>query len=416
MFETPKKDNGATGDFRIRIGANFAQQFQALDHENKADFRPTSATDSTNVNALIDLSTGFNLATANLNIDAQIDNGIRVNVITYLSSRHHQEAYVKGGYIQFDRLDFLKSATIDKLMENMTLKVGHYEVNYGDAHYRRSDNGSAIYNPFVENLILDAFNTEIGGEVIWQKNGLTVVGAVTNGEIKGDVVALPSLNPDKDVDDLSKKSPAWIGKLAYDSQVNDDFRFRVSGSTYYTASSRSNNLYGGDRSGSRYYLVMENTKATTNTNFYSGRLSPRYTDKVFSVMGNVFLKYKGIEFFGTYENANGRGSKEADMRNASQIAADLIIRFGKTENFFVAGRYNTVKAELPTETVNQVAYFGADNPVTINRIEVSGGWFLNKNIVAKVAYVTQDYKDFPKVSIYNEGKFNGLMVEAIVAF
>ena len=42
------------------------------------------------------------------------------------------------------------------------------EINYGDAHFRRSDNGNAIYNPFVGNYIMDAFTTEIGGEVVPQ--------------------------------------------------------------------------------------------------------------------------------------------------------------------------------------------------------------------------------------------------------
>lgn len=185
MFETPKSDNGITDDFKIRIGANFTQQFQSLDHANTAEAVPTSPTDQTNINQLIDLSPGFNLATANLNIDAQLERGIRVNVVTYLSSRHHQEAYVKGGYIQFDEMPFLKSNLIDRLMDNLTVKVGHYEVNYGDAHFRRTDNGNAFHNPFVGGYILDAFNTEIGGEITYQKNGLIAMAAVTNGEIKG---------------------------------------------------------------------------------------------------------------------------------------------------------------------------------------------------------------------------------------
>ncbi len=403
IFETPKSDLGASGDFKVRLGANFAQQFQSLEHSNKSD--------TATANRLIDLSPGFNLATANMNIDAQLGEGIRVNVVTYLSARHHQEAWVKGGYIQFDELPFFNSEMVDRVMDNLTIKVGHYEVNYGDAHYRRSDNGAALYNPFVENLILDAFNTEIGGELIFQKNGLILVGAVTNGEIKGDVVALPDLKPE-DKDDLSKKSPAFVGKLGYDKQINDDLRIRLTGSTYYTASSRANNIYGGDRAGSRYYLVMENTKATTNANYYSGRLNPRYGDKVFSYMINPFIKYKGIEFFGTYENASGRLSSEGDMRNATQLAADLIVRFGQEENFYVAGRYNTVKAELPAAGPN----FGADNPVTINRYEISAGWFVNKNILAKLAYVNQEYKDFPISSIFSGGEFSGVMVEAVLAF
>ncbi|MBI1226140.1 MAG: hypothetical protein GC192_12970 [Bacteroidetes bacterium] len=411
IFETPKSDMGASGDFKVRVGANFAQQFQALDHSNKADYLATSATDSTNANQLIDLSPGFNLASANLNLDAQLGEGVRVNVITYLSARHHTEAYVKGGYIQFDKLPFFNSEGVDNLMNNLTIKVGHYEVNYGDAHYRRSDNGAALYNPFIENLILDAFNTEIGGELIYQKNGLVAVGAVTNGEIKGDVVKLPDLKPE-DVDNSSKKSPAFIGKLGYDKQVSDDLRVRVTGSAYYTASSKSNNLYGGDRAGSRYYLVMENTKATTDGNFYSGRLRPSYSDEVLSFMGNAFLKYKGLEFFGTFENASGRKSNESDMRTATQWATDLIYRFGKEENFYLAGRYNNVKAELPAAG----SLYGKDNPVTISRYEISAGWYLNKNILAKLAYVNEDYKDYPSKSIYYEGNFNGVVFEAVVGF
>jgi hypothetical protein len=238
------------------------------------------------------------------------------------------------------------------------------------------------------------------------------MGGVTNGEIKGDVVALPGLDPEKDVDNLSKKSPSWIGKLGYDKQITADFRARVTGSVYYTGSSRANNLYGGDRAGSRYYLVMENTKATTSANYYSGRLAPKYSDKVASGMANLFLKYKGLEFFGTYENANGRTSKEEKMRNATQLAGELIFRFGKNENFYVAGRYNTLTAELPAEGAN----FGIDNPVDITRIQAGAGWFINKYILAKVEYVTQEYKDYPSTSIFNGGEFDGVVVEAAIAF
>lgn len=412
MFETPKSDSSGSGDFRVRIGANFTQQFQSLEHSNTAEAVPASQTDPTNINQLIDLSPGFNLATANLNLDAQLDRGIRLNVVTYLSSRHHQEAYVKGGYIQFDELPFLKSEMVDRLMDNFTIKVGHYEVNYGDAHFRRSDNGNTFHNPFVESYVLDAFNTEIGGEITFQKNGIIAMGGITNGEIKGDVVALPDLDPEKDIDNSSLKSPSFIGKLGLDKQMNSDLRLRVTGSAYYTGSSRSNNLYGGDRAGSRYYLVMENTKASTSANFYSGRLAPKYSDKVVSGMANLFVKYKGFEFFGTYENANGRTSKEEEMRNATQLAGELIYRFGTREQFYLGGRYNTVKAELIAEGTN----FGIDNPVTISRIQAGAGWYINNYILAKVEYVTQEYKDYPVTSIYNGGEFNGFMVEAAIAF
>lgn len=401
VFETPKSQEGSFDGFKVRLGGNFTQQFQALDHENTADFVDANG-DGVNDNELIDLTSGFNLATANMNIDAQLDDGVRVNIVTYLSSRRHPEGWVKGGYIQFDKLPFFNSSAVDKLMENLTIKAGHMEINYGDAHYRRSDNGATMFNPFVENYIMDAFNTEIGMELIYQKNGFLAVGSVTGGEIKGDVVATPVYETDPD----PKKSPSWIGKVGIDKQMSEDLRLRITGSVYYTGSSARNFLYGGDRTGSRYYLVMEKVGTGTSSPHTSGRFNPVFLDQVTAMMGNVFLKYKGLEFFGTYENANGRTHTETDTRNATQLAADLILRFGANENFWVGGRYNTVNAEL----------IGSGAEVTIDRIAVSAGWYLTPNILAKIEYVNQEYKDYASTSILNGGKFNGIMVEAAVGF
>jgi hypothetical protein len=356
-------------------------------------------------NTLVDLSTGFNLATANLNIDAQLDDGVRINLITYLSSRHHPEGWVKGGYIQFDKLPFFKSATVDNIMEKVTLKAGHMEINYGDAHFRRTDNGAALYNPFVGNYIMDAFNTEIGLEAIYQNNGFLAVGSITGGEIKGDVVALPEI-PEGAPDDKATKSPSIIGKIGFDKQVNSDFRARVTGSIYYTGSSARNFLYSGDRTGSRYYLVMENTDASVSSPHQSGRFNPLFMDKVTAIMGNVFLKYKGAEFFGTFETTDGRMNFESETRNANQLAAEIIYRIGKKENVFIGARYNTVKSEL----------IGSRQEVTVDRLQASAGWFINKHIVLKAEYVTQEYKDFPTTDIRNGGEFDGVMIEAVVGF
>ena len=71
------------------------------------------------------------------------------------------------------------------LFEIATVRVGHMEINYGDAHFRRSDNGNAMYNPFVGNYILDAFTTEIGAEVYARSNGLIAMLGATGGEVHG---------------------------------------------------------------------------------------------------------------------------------------------------------------------------------------------------------------------------------------
>lgn len=397
-FEYLKQNDPVFEGIKVRVGGAFAQQFQALDHSNTlVDLDGDGMFD----NELYGLKPGFNLATANLNLDVQLADGVRLNLITYLSSRHHPEAWVKGGYIQFDKLPFLNNSTFDALMENVMIRIGHMEINYGDAHFRRTDNGNAMYNPFVGNYIVDAFNTEIGGEIYYSKNGLIGMFGLTGGEINGNVGEART-SPD---DDKAKRSPAVLGKLGYDSQVSDNVRLRITGSAYYTASSSANHLFDGDRGGSRYYLVMEEPGSRAGDAFRSGRYNPRFGDEVTAVVGSAFVKAGGLEFFGFYENGSGRGSAEADSRSMNHIAADLLYRFGKNEDFYLGGRYNTLTADDVS-----------GEEITINRYQLGGGWFVTDNVLFKVEYVNQEYQDFPTGSLLQDGEFNGFMIEAVVGF
>lgn len=403
MFETTKKDTVQFTGLKVKIGGNFTQDFQMLRDENNAT---PVIKNNIDVNQLMKLTNGFNLAMANLNVDVQLSDGIRLNLTTYLSTRHHQDAWVKGGYIQFDKLLFLKSPVIDKLMNYLTIKIGDFDVDYGDAHFRRTDGGNSIYNPFVENYIMDAFATEIGGEIYYHSNGgLLVMAGITDGQLNPTVTA--ATNTDAATGKPNRYLPAFHGKLGFDRQFTPDLRFRITGSFYTNKSSSSNTLYWGDRTGSHYFLVMENTTADPANNAWSGRFNPMFSEQVNAYAINPFLKYSGLEFFGTAEIANGRTISETSLRRATQLAGEIIYRFpaGK-ENFWIGGRYNTVRAALP----------GYPNDVNINRVTGSAGWFLTKNVMLKVEYVNQAYKDFPVNNIRSGGKFSGEMVEASVGF
>ena len=142
IFETTKNDTVLFKGFAVRVGGNFTQDFQALKHQNSAV--PVYDKNGVNTNQLISLTNGFNRAMANLNIDAQLADGIRMNLTMYLSTRHHEETWVKGGYIQFDKLPFFKSDFINNIMKSFTIKIGDYEIDYGDQHFQRSDGGNAI--------------------------------------------------------------------------------------------------------------------------------------------------------------------------------------------------------------------------------------------------------------------------------
>jgi len=402
VFETTKKDTATFDGFKVKMGGNFTLDFQGLNHQNTAT---SVLVDGINSNELIGITNGFNLAMANLNLDTQLDDGIRMNLTIYLSSRHHEETWVKGGYIQFDKLLFLKSNFVDQAMKYVTLKVGAYDVDYGDQHFRRSDGGNAIYNPFIENYILDEFATEIGGEVYFHHDSgwMGLVG-ITNGALNPTVVV--STKIDAATGELNKPTPALHAKIGYDKQINQDLRFRLTGSFYNVKRAANNTLFAGDRTGSHYFYVMENTTATAVDNFRSGRYNPEFSQQVTAFMINPFVKFKGFELFGTYEVAKGRKITEADTHQVIQSAIDLIYRFpaGK-ENFWIAARYNTLK----DSPLNQ-------NDQTINRVVGSAGWFLTKNILMKAEYVNQKYKNFQDTDIRHGGQFDGFMLEATVGF
>jgi hypothetical protein len=413
VFETSKNDTTSFSKMHVRVGGNFELTFQNLNNKNTAT-PETSPAYKGNITSVESLTPGFVLPMANLNIDVQLSDGIRMQITSYLASRHHEDAWVKGGYIQFDKLTFLHSDIVDNIMKSVTIKVGQYDVDYGDQHYRRSDGGNTIYNPFIENYIMDEFATEIGGEIYYHnKSGIFVMGGITNGEL--DPTALTPSKVDSATGQVNKYSPAFHGKLGFDKQLTEDFRFRLTGSFYTDKSANSNTLFGGDRTGSHYFYVMSNAAVAAGTtlsdandyNPFSGRLNPGFSEEVNTYMVNTLLKYKGLEFFGTYENAKGRTISEISQRQATQYAADLIYRFpAKTENFWIGARYNTVTAALDGYTSN----------VTIQREAGSIGWFLTRNIMAKFEYVNQVYMGYPANNILNGGKFYGYNLEASIAF
>lgn len=403
VFETPK-DNVTFQGFKVRFGAGFTQQFQSLKHENKlaAGYQST--------NKLFALQSGFMTAQANLYTDVQLADGIRLNLTTYLSARHHNEAWVKGGFIQFDKLPF-KGQFWDDLMKITTIKVGHFEVNYGDGHFRRPDGGHTLYTPFMEQNIMDAFATEIGGEVYLQKNGLIGMIGVTNGMIKGHVDSTYPTTADPNI----KRNPSLILKGGFDKQLNDDLRLRMTGSFYTNSSSAGSGLtlYSGDRTGSNYQNVMEKvpygTAVPAYTSMYtSGRFNPGFSKTVNALMFNVFMKYGGFELFGTLENARGRSKTETADRKFNQMVIEGVYRLGAEEKLFIGAKYNTVKGRPAGAT------FTGD--ITINRTALAAGWFVTRNVLAKLELVNQKYVDFPTSDHRAGGRFNGLVVEAVVGF
>lgn len=373
---------------RVRLGADFAMQYQVLDHY--AD------------TALIPLGTGFNLPTANMILEGLLAPGIKVNLTTYLSSRHHNDAWVKGGYLIIDELPFIKSEGIDRLMDYLTLRVGDMDINFGDAHFRRSDNGHVISNPFVGNYIVDAFSTQIAAELMFRSNGLLLMGALSTGSLKP---ALTGFSPAAGYTPYdTHRELAFYWKGGFDRQFSDEWRLRLTVSGYHSPNHHFGSLYNGDRAGSRYYLIMNRTTNSPadvdiTVNHTSGTWSPGFTDKNNALMINLFSRFKGFEIFGTFENMNGTSLGGTTIA-LSQYAAEGIYRFGENDQFYGGLRYNRAWNK---------------NDQNITRFQAAAGWKMIENILLKLEYVNQHYNGF--TSLYgSEAGFKGVMVEAAISF
>jgi len=393
QFEPPVSLGEDFTKVKANVGGDFALQYQILRHE--AD------------SALIPLGTGINLPSANFNLDVELAGGIKLNLVTYLSSRHHNDTWVKGGYLQIDELPFIKSTTVDRIMDYLTLWIGDMEINYGDEHFRRSDNGYVTRNPFVGNYLMDAFMTSPSMEVMFRDKGILAMGGITAGTVNP---VLTKFSNNKFIGYNATDYLAFYWKAGYDRTFSDDLRTRLTLSGYHTPKHYSGSLYNGDRAGSRYYLVMNRVSdgssgADISSNFTSGNFGPGTTNKDNSYMVNLYVKNKVLEFFGTYESAKGTYSTGSQFK-FYQLGGEAIYHFGGDDQFYGGARYDFVNGDIDLSDPGDRS---------AGRFQVAAGWFPLTSTVLKLEYVNQDYNRF--TSLYGENAgFHGFMVEAAISF
>jgi hypothetical protein len=76
------------------------------------------------------------------------------------------------------------------------------------------------------------------------------------------------------------------------------------------------------------------------------------------------------------------------------------------DKLYLGGRVNSVHGELQ----------GIANDISVKRYQAGGGWFVTPNVLSKIEFVRQTYENFPATDIRSGGKFEGFMIEGVVAF
>ena len=393
QFKQDKKDVNKEKETTIKVtlDGGFVTSYQMLNHSNDAD-------------DLAPLANGFKNAAGNLGITIQLYDGISTYINTYLSSEHHTEVWMREGYMVIDKLTMFNSEALNNIMKHVRIKAGQMEVNYGDWHLRRSDNGYAKNNPLVGNYIMDANTTEIGAEVyVTLTKDLEFMAALSGGTTKGDL--------------KEGHGTAFYSKLAYDKTFENDFRFRLSGSIYTVDHSGNgpgswpnfvgtkNYVYSGNRSGGRYGGLFG---AETD----AGQILPGTSQNIFAYQINPYFQLKGLEFFGIIEQVKDKDNNGSDVDGIeeawTQVGGELVYSFGAKRNFYMAGRYAKVKQ---TE--------GNMEGANIDRLQLGLGYNLTENVKLKAEYVTQKYNDFTYPGFgtnFVGAGFDGLVIEASVSF
>ena len=388
---------GSSSNIDLYMGLHAAGRFQYLEQQDV----------TINGAEGIDLEPSFQTAWGDIAFMADVSDGaILVFFDLYLSSRPHPSTtYGNEGYMLFRRIpgesgvsDFLNKS----IFEHVNVKAGHFEIDFGDAHYRRSDNAWVSRNLLIGNYLVDPDVEEIGMEIFskphWPVKGLFGVTSGTTTENINEGRGLASVH----------------GKIWVDA--TDDLRLSVSG--YYVdhsdnppsgAGSTSGRLYSSRRSGGPYAGVWGGGNSP-------GDLTIGADELVTALQGDVTWMPRPWEFYGNVgwvEDADPNGSlsgKPTERWTYGSVEAAYFF----DQRTYVAGRYSFALA-------SDVKGEGSDG--MINRGQVGGGYWLTRNTLVKAEYVYQVANGFDSddglvggVDVAEDPSFTGVLLEVSFKF
>jgi len=368
-------------DMHLYIGLDTVGRFQFL-HQANVDVK---GVDQGGINP------GFQTPFADLNFLATIPGKLDVYFDSYIASRPHPSTtYGHEGYMVFKGLPApFDTGGFKQLFDYINVKVGAFDLDFGDQNYRRSNNAIVSRNPLIGNAIVDPNVEEIGGEVY---------------SIKGPIYMLAGLGSGTTTEHFDfGPEPGVHGKVW--GYPLPDLRTSISG--YYANLSNSStafedtNLFAASRSGGVYAGVFQGGDSP-------GQITPAAGKDVTAVQGDATWNHWPFEI---YSNVGWTSDSSYEERWTYGTVEPV---YHITPALYVAARYS-------------VAVAGAVNGVDSNgwgdRIQIGGGYFFTENLLAKMEYVFQQYHNFAAedglvsgVDAARDPRFDGVVMEVSFSF
>lgn len=385
----------AVGDMNLFMGFDSVGRFQYLTQDHVA----------IKGNVPGSLEPGFQTPFGSFGFLAKFDDKLDVYFDIYISSRPHPGS-MQGdqGYLLIRELpDRLKGyRPLDWVFENLDFKLGAFEIDFGDAHYRRSNNAEAQANPLIGNYVVDPRATDIGMEVIstsWPVKWLVGFGSGTyqghfdhgsgysvHGKIWGNPVSELRTSLSLYHADHSGDGPGWP-----------------------PGNGTAGNLFVTNRSGGPYGGILDDGDAP-------GQVLPGAGQDVTATQLDLTWRYHPFEiygYFGWMQDADINGNAPGTPKDTWLYYAFEAI-YSITDRLYLAGRYSGASARY----LNDFSSSGI-----VNRIQLGGGYWVFDTVLGKLEFVYQKYSRFDErdgevsgVDVWLGPDFKGVIVEASFGF
>lgn len=392
------------GDMDLFMGLDTVGRLQYLTQRNVKD---TVGGDSVLSGQL---SPGFQTAFGNMSFLADFDNQLEVYFDVFIADRPHQDQ-LQGdeGYMLLRRLpDGLGEAQlVQAIFDTVDIKAGQFELDFGDAHYRRSLNAAVQRNPLIGNYVVDPRDTEIGIEV-------------SSDEGRFPINWLLGFGSGSDTEDFQKNHGPSLHAKFWGYPLK---QLRTSSSIYWvdqaktpSGSSSRTNLFRANRSGGPYAGILDNSSAP-------GEVFPVTGKRVFATQADATWEGDPVELYGHFgwvQDSDNNGNLSGSPRTSwLYYAAEG--SYHLTPRLYGALRYSGAAAMRLVSAANSSLDVGSDG--LVHRIQIGGGYWLTKTVLLKGEYVYQLYSGFSSsgaqvsgVDVWRHPRFQGVITEASFAF
>lgn len=388
-----------TDTYKLYITVQTVGTAQTLDHKNV--FTASGA-------PLAKVEPGFQNAFGDLGFIGKFGKNDEIEVAfdLYLSSRNHPSTtYGNEGYLILhgvpENLQSLKFLT--PILSRVDLKAGHFLVDFGDNKNHRSNNAIVQKNPLVGNFVVDPNIVSIGMQVSSKPGArLGWLLGVNNGTVTEDWSIGRGFAVNGKV--FAYPIKPLRASLSYMTADQSDNPNRSGGGSQLQ-------MFTGNRSGERYAGVLGGGQAPGNVfpqageKFTAAQLDLTYDEASFPI--------KLYGHYGRTQDKDINGSVAGTPEETwNYYAGDVVYKI--TPALYAAARYSGA-------TTDMLAGRATDGKV--NRIQVGGGFWLTRNMLMKLEYVTQKYNGFVQGDMVNNNlqawrdpEFKGFVAEVSFAF